>query len=152
MRSSLTQQLTLQQLPTKPSKAKITVACRFIVKNKLFFKSKPKFNINVTNGQFVFIIPKNTEAMEIVVTYPPKNIKFVDYYPKYSEAHFKSTTPQLRMMVKWCNQVAIDTSGLDHTPLQEGEDRVFGHQLGPHRSSRAMAMVHLAMMEAYQNW
>src|SRR5262245_44851008 len=29
------------------------------------------------------------------------------------------------------NQVAIDASGLDHTPVQPGENRVFGEQVGP---------------------
>lgn len=133
----------------KPTKAKISITVRYIVKNRLLFKKKPKFNVNVTDGEFTIIIPKLTEAIEIAVVYPAKNIRLIEYFPKYSESHFKSTTPQLRMMVKWCNQVAVDTSGIDHTPLQEGEDRTFGHQLGPHRASRAMAMVHLAMMEAY---
>ena len=42
------------------------------------------------------------------------------------------------------NEVAIDASGLDHTPNQPG----FGHQLGPGRASRAMAIVHIAIFEA----
>jgi len=46
------------------------------------------------------------------------------------------------------NQIAVDTSGLDHTPLQPGETRRFGEQLGPGRSSRAMAIVHIAMADA----
>lgn len=46
------------------------------------------------------------------------------------------------------NQVAIDASGLDHTPVAPGDKRVFGEQLGPHRSSRAMAIVHIAMFDA----
>jgi hypothetical protein len=46
------------------------------------------------------------------------------------------------------NQIAIDTSGLDHTPVAAGETRVFGEQLGPGRSSRAMAIVHIAVFEA----
>ena len=49
--------------------------------------------------------------------------------------------------VRHWNQVAIDASGLDHTPVTPGETRVFGEQLGPGRSSRAMAMVHLAVFE-----
>lgn len=40
------------------------------------------------------------------------------------------------------NQLAIDTSGIDHKPGSAGE------QLGPHRSSRAMAIVHIAMFDA----
>ena len=46
------------------------------------------------------------------------------------------------------NQVAIDASGLDHTPLQAGENRVFGEQLGPGRAARAVAIVHIAMFDA----
>jgi hypothetical protein len=45
------------------------------------------------------------------------------------------------------NQIAIDASGLDHTPVALGETRVFGEQLGPGRSSRAIAIVHLAIFE-----
>ena len=43
------------------------------------------------------------------------------------------------------NQIAIDASGLDHTPSDASH--VFGHQLGPGRSSRAMAIVHLAIFD-----
>ena len=46
------------------------------------------------------------------------------------------------------NQIAIDASGLDHTPVAPGETRVFGEQLGPGRASRAMAIVHIAIFEA----
>jgi PAP2 superfamily len=49
---------------------------------------------------------------------------------------------------RYWNQIAIDTSGLDHTPLQPGENRIFGHQLGPGRSARAMAIVHIAMADS----
>lgn len=50
-------------------------------------------------------------------------------------------------ILKW-NHIAVDASGLDHTPTKPGDTRVFGHQLGPTRSSRAMAIVHIAMFEA----
>jgi hypothetical protein len=50
--------------------------------------------------------------------------------------------------VRYWNQVAIDASGLDHTPVAPGEARVFGEQLGPGRSSRAMAILHIAIFEA----
>jgi len=46
------------------------------------------------------------------------------------------------------NQVAINASGLDHTPVDPGENRIFGEQLGPGRSSCAMAIVHIAMFDA----
>lgn len=50
-------------------------------------------------------------------------------------------------LLKW-NQAAIDASGLDHAPVAAGENRTFGHQLGPTRASRAMAIVHIAMGDA----
>lgn len=50
--------------------------------------------------------------------------------------------------LKLWNALAVDASGLDHTPLASGEMRVFGEQLGPARASRAMAIVHIAMFEA----
>jgi hypothetical protein len=46
------------------------------------------------------------------------------------------------------NHVAIDASGLDHTPVAPGDTRVFGEELGPTRASRAMAIVHIAVFEA----
>lgn len=48
---------------------------------------------------------------------------------------------------RW-NRIAIDATGLDHTPPAQGENRAFGEQLGPGRSSRAMAIVHIAMFDA----
>src|SRR5438552_1706383 len=48
---------------------------------------------------------------------------------------------------RW-NVISINTSGLDHTPVAPGENRVFGEQLGPGRASRAMAIVHIAMFDA----
>ena len=48
---------------------------------------------------------------------------------------------------RW-NLIAINASGLDHTPVAPGENRVFGEQFGPGRSSRAMAIVHISMFDA----
>src|SRR3989442_5229266 len=42
--------------------------------------------------------------------------------------------------VRHWNEIAINASGLDHTPVAAGENRVFGEQFGPGRSSRAMAI------------
>ncbi|HEY3178938.1 MAG TPA: phosphatase PAP2 family protein [Casimicrobiaceae bacterium] len=50
--------------------------------------------------------------------------------------------------LRYWNQIAINASGLDHTPVAAGEARVFGEQFGPGRSSRAMAIVHIAMFDA----
>jgi hypothetical protein len=68
-------------------------------------------------------------------------------------AHAESRRPRLHRdgslnaVERW-NQIAIDTSGLDHTPVSTGDSRVFGQQLGPGRSARAMAIVHIAMFDA----
>jgi hypothetical protein len=50
--------------------------------------------------------------------------------------------------VRHWNEVAIDASGLDHTPVAIVEARVFGEQFGPTRSSRAIAIVHIAIFDA----
>ncbi len=50
--------------------------------------------------------------------------------------------------LRYWNEIAIDAAGLDHTPVAPGDPRVFGEQLGPGRSSRAMAIVHIAIFEA----
>jgi hypothetical protein len=54
---------------------------------------------------------------------------------------------RLDVVRRW-NRIAIDASGLDHTPVAVGEDRVFGEQIGPGRSSRAIAIVQIAVFEA----
>jgi hypothetical protein len=51
-------------------------------------------------------------------------------------------------LLRHWNSTALDASGIDHTPVQPGENRVFGEQLGPTRASRAMAIVHIAMFDA----
>src|SRR5678816_1257014 len=51
-------------------------------------------------------------------------------------------------MLRHWNHIAIDMSGLDHTPVAPGEARVFGEELGPVRASRAMAIVHIAIFDA----
>ena len=53
-----------------------------------------------------------------------------------------------RGMLHHWNGVAVDASGLDHTPVADGEVRTFGEQLGPTRASRAMAIVHIAVFDA----
>jgi hypothetical protein len=53
--------------------------------------------------------------------------------------------------LRYWNRVAIDASGLDHTPVQPGETRRFGEQLGPGRAARAMAIVHIAMHDSVAN-
>src|SRR5436190_24225915 len=56
-------------------------------------------------------------------------------------------TQGLDTLHRW-NLIAINASGLDHTPVAPGENRVFGEQFGPGRASRAMAIVHIAIFDA----
>src|SRR3989475_5518763 len=46
------------------------------------------------------------------------------------------------------NEIAIDASGLDHTPVPPRDSRIFGEQVGPGPSRRAMAIVHIAVFDA----
>src|SRR5713101_7427853 len=48
---------------------------------------------------------------------------------------------------RW-NHVALDANVIDHTPPAPGESRVFGEQVGPARTSRAFAIIHIAIFEA----
>src|SRR5216117_148349 len=50
--------------------------------------------------------------------------------------------------IRHWNEIAINMSGLDHTPVAPDENRVFGEQYGPTRASRAMAIVHIAIFDA----
>jgi hypothetical protein len=50
--------------------------------------------------------------------------------------------------IRHWNEIAVNASGLDHTPVAIGENRVFGEQVGPARSSRALAIVHIAVFDA----
>src|SRR5436853_6211419 len=77
---------------------------------------------------------------------------FRDFYgPKFHRQPTASSNKNPNVgsdvLHRW-NRIAIDATGLDHTPVAPGENRVFGEQLGPGRSSRAMAIVHIAIFDA----
>src|SRR6185503_15320288 len=63
---------------------------------------------------------------------------------------FRNPRPgsDLRSWVIHWNEVAINASGIDHTPVAPGENRVFGEQIGPGRSARAIAIVQIAVFDA----
>ncbi|HLB16586.1 MAG TPA: phosphatase PAP2 family protein [Burkholderiales bacterium] len=65
--------------------------------------------------------------------------------PKHQASRRGSDTAS---RIRHWNEIAIDASGLDHTPVGPGESRVFGEQIGPGRASRAMAIVHIAIFDA----
>ncbi|MGZ5552470.1 MAG: vanadium-dependent haloperoxidase [Chthoniobacterales bacterium] len=66
---------------------------------------------------------------------------------KHAEPPKIHPNPNTDTLHRW-NQIAIDASGVDHTPVAPGENRVFGEQLGPCRAARAMAIVHIAMADS----
>ena len=70
-----------------------------------------------------------------------QTVKFGDRMPP------RVPTDTFDRLFMW-NEVALDTTAIDHTPVQPGESRVFGEQFGPARASRAMAIIHIAMFEA----
>jgi len=69
------------------------------------------------------------------------------FHPASGIPHPGGPRRGLDSLHRW-NVIAINASGLDHTPVAPGENRVFGEELGPGRSSRAMAIVHIAMFDA----
>jgi hypothetical protein len=70
--------------------------------------------------------------------------------PNISAPIFRNPRPgsDLRSWVIHWNEVAINASGYDHTPVAAGENRVFGEQVGPGRAARAMAIVHVAVFDS----
>jgi membrane-associated phospholipid phosphatase len=87
----------------------------------------------------------------------PRGNGLPDYLgPRFAPAAHATAPPQpspgvvndaAEVLRHW-NQIALNATGLDHTPVAPGENRVFGEQLGPTRSSRAMAIIHIAMFDA----
>src|ERR1700746_1517326 len=79
-------------------------------------------------------------------------LSFSDFFgPRFNGAQTTRTALAPKNAVdsihRW-NAIAINASGLDHTPVAPGELRTFGEQLGPGRSSRAMAIVHIAIFDS----
>jgi len=68
------------------------------------------------------------------------------FHPQPSPSSNKNPKAANDVVHRW-NQIAIDATGLDHTPVAPGEHRTFGEQLGPGRASRAMAIVHIAIFD-----
>lgn len=135
-------------------KSKITCVCityRALVRDMIDFMSE-KICVELDeDGNFEFEIPQNTYGLEVTVTINTSHkccTKIQGIYPGNCKPNFSVARISTRLMALHCTQMAIDTSGLDHTPLQPGENRVFGHQLGPCRSARAMAIVHIGIFEA----
>lgn len=94
---------------------------------------------------------KNAQEQRIVVPREPG--AFLNYLTRQPLVQ-KITTgvgPELYHLIQW-NSFALDLTAQDHTTLQtsvgEDGDPLYAEQFGPHRASRALAIIHLAMFEA----
>ncbi|MEP6955945.1 MAG: hypothetical protein ABI883_03905 [Chthoniobacterales bacterium] len=95
-------------------------------------------------------------ACAFAVCFAPSSfLRGENFRESYGQLFQRTNNPPLTLApnpsadyVRRWNQIAINANGLDHTPVAPGEDRVFGEQLGPGRSSRAMAIVHIAIADA----
>jgi hypothetical protein len=50
--------------------------------------------------------------------------------------------------LRYWHEIALNAGALDHTPVAPGKNQVFGEQFGPTRTSRALAIVHIAIFDA----
>lgn len=62
--------------------------------------------------------------------------------------HPRAGTADPTRRLRYWNEIALKANALDHTPVASGEIRTFGEQLGPARTSRALAIVHIAIFDA----
>jgi PAP2 superfamily len=96
----------------------------------------------------VLLLVTLTAAASLARAQTPFNDAFGTQYQLNNLERNPLPRPGLEILHRW-NKIAIDASGLDHTPVASGESRTFGEQLGPGRASRAIAIVHIAMFDAY---
>jgi hypothetical protein len=85
---------------------------------------------------------ENAKELERLLAVPAQNlaVSCSDRTPPRTPA---STFDRYLM---W-NEIALDTTAIDHTP-NPSDPSCFGEQIGPHRSSYALAIVHIAMFDA----
>lgn len=98
---------------------------------------------------YTFVLPAGTTMVHAEAASP--GVRGAVTCPTWAAGVFAGSDAErgLLLLVHHVTTLAVDTSGLDHTAVQPGESRTFGHQLGPHRASRALAMVFMAMYEAF---
>jgi hypothetical protein len=88
-------------------------------------------------------------CLSALAQYPDHHEALGPHYEANPAASAKTIRPARKGLdaVRRWNEIAINASGLDHTPVATGETRVFGEQLGPCRAARAMGIVHIAMFD-----
>jgi len=133
----------------------IKVSMEAICNNSIEIISSDKI-YNITNSSITINLPRTTSMVKFTFHRPETRItdrrgnviatnnnNIIKYYPENTDYNFSRPDKDLFLTINYLNSLAIDTAGLDHI------NREFGHQLGPHRSSRAMAMFHMALFEVY---
>ena len=140
----------------------INVSMEAICNNSIKIISSTKsYNIG-TNSSITIDLPRTTSMVKFSFIRDETRIEgrrgsitvinnnIIKYYPENTDYNFSRPDKDLFLTINYLNSLAIDTAGLDHTPVKPDDiNRVSGHQLGPHRSSRAMAMFHMALFEVY---
>lgn len=135
----------------------INVSMEAICNNSIKIISSTK-NYNIgTNSYITIDLPRTTSMVKFSFLREETrnnrtviNNNIIKYYPENTDYNFSRPDKDLFLTINYLNSLAIDTAGLDHTPVKPDDiNRVSGHQLGPHRSSRAMAMFHMALFEVY---
>jgi len=86
--------------------------------------------------------PESTRELQtLLATQAPATVRY-SKVPPYTPIDTRDR------FLMW-NEVALETTAIDHTPVTSGEDpRRFGEQFGPARTSYALAIVHIAMFDA----
>lgn len=114
--------------------------------------------MRIRSPQIVFPLSGIASIVFAFPVFGAPNVRNLEDYlgPQFSLAQLAAVSPPpslssastaVEMLAHW-NQMAVDASGLDHTPVAPGDSRIFGEQLGPARASRAMAIVHIAMFDS----
>src|SRR3990172_1866548 len=101
----------------------------------LFTVPSPGANPGSTNHRDVFG-PNHDFHPQLI---PPK---FPEIVPRYGPPPGPDPVGRIR----YWNKIMLDANALDHTP--DGEIRPFGEQIGPARTSRVFAIVHIAIFDA----
>jgi hypothetical protein len=128
----------------------IYVKFRAMISDSIIIIKKRVRKVYVKDDLFSFIIPQNTIALELTIKLKGKDKSLTqvrDYFPKNCKLDFVADLLSTRLTIKHCNDMILDTNGLDHTPPRLDELRI-QHQLGPHKSARVLAITHIAMFEA----
>jgi len=125
-----------------PVPSSISVKFDAVVNNDIQIFSQQYQNFNIVNGIVTIPIPFYTSALKVYFRNVVGNTNLgIQYVPQDQQYSFDRPDRDLFLTINHCNAMAIDASGYDHANARQ--------QAGPHRSSRALAMVHIAMMEAY---